>query len=148
MVEGLLQSHIFPNRMTLEEEMYILEKHKIHSGLWLKSESARKLMQNVLRRRHYCGEWWRHKYIWISIVNNTNLPSRRRGWGRVCKSWSNSWFLKFGNNIRRICSVLYNTGLYQLIPYIVREWVNNIYWDIVTYKQIMTKVLKVKYTFW
>ncbi len=36
---------IFPNRMTLEEEMYILEKHKIHSGLWLKSESARKLMR-------------------------------------------------------------------------------------------------------
>jgi hypothetical protein len=31
--------------MTLEEEMYILEKHKIHSRLWLKSESARKLIQ-------------------------------------------------------------------------------------------------------
>ena len=45
MVKGLLQSHIFPDRMTLEEEMYILEKHKIHSRLWLKSESARKLIQ-------------------------------------------------------------------------------------------------------
>ncbi len=33
MVEALLQSHIFPNRMTLEEEMYIHEKHKIHSRL-------------------------------------------------------------------------------------------------------------------
>jgi hypothetical protein len=33
MVEVLLQSHIFPNRMTLEEEMYIHEKHKIHSRL-------------------------------------------------------------------------------------------------------------------
>jgi hypothetical protein len=31
--------------MTLEEEMYILEKHKVHSRLWLKSESARKLIQ-------------------------------------------------------------------------------------------------------
>jgi hypothetical protein len=31
--------------MTLEEEMYILEKHKIHSGLWLKSQSARTLIQ-------------------------------------------------------------------------------------------------------
>jgi hypothetical protein len=44
MVEVLLQSHLFPNRMTLEEEMYILEKHRIHSGLLLKSESARKLI--------------------------------------------------------------------------------------------------------
>jgi hypothetical protein len=44
MVEALLESHIFPNRTTLEEEMYILEKHKIHSGLWLKSQSARTLV--------------------------------------------------------------------------------------------------------
>jgi hypothetical protein len=50
MVEALLQSHIFPNRMTLEEEMYILEKHRIHSRLWLKSESARKLIQMYLRK--------------------------------------------------------------------------------------------------
>jgi hypothetical protein len=45
MVEALLKSHIFPDRMTLEEEMYILENHKIHSGLWLKSESARTLVR-------------------------------------------------------------------------------------------------------
>jgi hypothetical protein len=31
MVKALLQSHIFPDRMTLEKEMCILEKHKIHS---------------------------------------------------------------------------------------------------------------------
>jgi hypothetical protein len=45
MVKALLESHIFPDRMTLEEEMYILEKHKIHSTLWLKSQSARTLIQ-------------------------------------------------------------------------------------------------------
>jgi hypothetical protein len=45
MVEALLESHVFSDKMTLEEEMYILEKHKIHSGLWLKSQSARTLVQ-------------------------------------------------------------------------------------------------------
>jgi hypothetical protein len=45
MVKALLESHIFPDRMTLEEEMYILKKHKIHSTLWLKSQSARTLIQ-------------------------------------------------------------------------------------------------------
>jgi hypothetical protein len=36
--------------MTLEEEMYIHEKHKIHSRLWLKSESARRLIQMFSRK--------------------------------------------------------------------------------------------------
>jgi hypothetical protein len=50
MVEVLLQTHIFPVRMTLEEEMYTLEKHKIHSGLWQKSKSARRLIQMCLQK--------------------------------------------------------------------------------------------------
>jgi hypothetical protein len=50
MVQALLESDIFPDRMTLEEEMYILEKHKIHSRLWLKFQSARTLVRMYSRK--------------------------------------------------------------------------------------------------
>jgi hypothetical protein len=50
MVQALLESDIFPDRMTLEEEMYILEKHKIHSRLWLKSQSSRTLVRMYSRK--------------------------------------------------------------------------------------------------
>jgi hypothetical protein len=73
MVEVLLQSHIFPIRMTLEEEMYILEKHRIHSGLWLESESARKLIRMYLRKDTIAESNDKIKNIQVSIVTNFNL---------------------------------------------------------------------------
>jgi hypothetical protein len=51
--------------------MYTLEKQKIHSGLWLKSESARRLIQFYSwKKRHNCRQQWWNKYIQGSILTN------------------------------------------------------------------------------
>jgi hypothetical protein len=72
MVKALLQTHIFPDRMRLEEELYILDKHKIHPGLWLKSDSARRLIQFYSQKAQLQTAIVR-KYIKSSILTNLSL---------------------------------------------------------------------------